>query len=123
MNNFFFFSSLIYFFILLVVAISSCGKDSEEDIPPCQVDFNFVSLIAETDSVQIKGSTEISAYATGCYLSYFWSTSLQNSYILGNGSKVTYMAPLCIIGPDKISCTVEDGFGNSSTKEITIVVY
>lgn len=106
---------IIFLFVLCI--FFSCKK--EEEKPESHLD-NFVSLVAEKDTIFTGQTTKITAIVEGENLKYNWSATAGD--ILGANNVVTYAAPTCVPGNNEITCTVSAD-NKSETKTITITVF
>jgi len=108
-------ASLLITFILLLV---SCEDSTESKNEPPEI----LSLIAEPDTVETGGTSELTCNASdedGDALSYIWTTS--GASTSGIESTVTYTAPTTV-GKYTITCTVSDGNGGEDSENVNIVV-
>jgi hypothetical protein len=111
------------FFLLAVLTLLafSCSEDEPSGCEG-QDPVNFISLIAEQETIEAGGSTKITATAEGFGLEYEWTAS-QGFILPGEAANiVTYTASPCSIGEITITCKVTDACGNSDTKRKTIIV-
>ncbi len=107
--------------ICMVVFFVGC-RDEESKQECLEYPLNFISLIAEQDTIEAGGSSTITATAEGYELSYEWSAS-QGFIIPGSEAyQVTYSASPCSVGKITITCKVTDACDNSETIRLTIVV-
>jgi len=110
---------LVTFISVILCNITSCDKkDDNSDNNTEQLE--FIDLSAESDTVFINSSTNVTATATGYDLSYNWAST--GGIIYGSGAEVLFGTPNCTPGDKIISCSVKDGNNNSETKQITITV-
>jgi len=77
--------------------------------------FNYISLVANPDTVKVGDVINIYATATGKNLVYTWSTSHGN--LFGSGYHVESGADPCCVGRIRISCTISDS-AHSETKDV-----
>ncbi|GAB4290945.1 MAG: hypothetical protein Kow0068_16310 [Marinilabiliales bacterium] len=96
----------------------SCEYDTTSTVP-----FEFISLIAEHDSITAGSSTNITATATGTGLKYSWQSVNGEGDIIGSGNLITFASGPCMLGDYEIKCTIEDYKGESDTKSVIIHVY
>ena len=110
--------SLLIQFSVLFVLFVSCEKESKTraDCNP----INFISLEAESDTIESGTETGITAEAEGDGLSYEWTKAL--GVIEGSGSQVTYIATPCAIGEIEVTCKVIDECDNSESMTVIILV-
>jgi hypothetical protein len=106
---------LISFFLLSALFLA-CEKEKPENCDPV----SFLSLTAESDTIESGGETAITALAEGEGLVYEWTKTL--GVINGSGSTVTYVATPCAMGEVDVTCKVTDICGNSESKTVTIHV-
>lgn len=81
---------------------------------------NYELLKSAQETIDIGGTTEVVATATGEGLSYNWSTT--SGDIIGYGSTITYGASGCCGGNNTVTCIVKDSGNHQESKSITIVV-
>jgi len=105
-------------FVLFVFLFSLCSKEDEENGPEAPLE--FLSLVAEDDTLASGETTKITATATGSNLSYYWSATQGD--ILGSGYQVTYASSPCQAGTNQVTCEVADDRNQSESKTINIVV-
>lgn len=108
-------------FILLLFSGISCKKSNPEPEPDpneTPVEFLYDSLIVSASQVYLNDVVDINAYASGKDLTYTWTIDV--GALLGSGSTVTFSA--CCQGIHNITCTIEDAYGNSESKSVTIKV-
>ncbi len=113
--------TLILSLFILATLFLSCGKEEEDNGDPLQP-LTFTSLIAEKDTIEPGESTHIEATASGYEISYYWEASAGDIIRLDNGQNVIYTAAPCHIGINDVTCRVKDGYDQSLTKSIVIVV-
>jgi len=105
--------------IVLIGITFACSKDEAgDDIP--ELPLVYESLIAEKNIINAGETTKITATAEGFKIEFHWSAT--GGDILGSGQQVTYTACPCYIGTNQVSCTISDGYGQSETKKVTIIV-
>ena len=115
----------LYNSIAVVIFLGILFTGCKDDAPAGECSTNplvFHSLEAAQDTIETGESTTITATAEGYELSYVWTAS--NGFIIPGDAEnvVTYTASPCSIGEITITCQVEDGCGNSETKNIIIIV-
>ncbi len=77
--------------------------------------FNYISLLADHDTVKVGDVINVYATATGKNLIYTWSTSHGN--LFGSGNHIESGADPCCVGRIRISCTISDS-AHTETKDI-----
>ena len=108
-------------FLVFALMIISCKNDDNDNGNGDGTPLIFSELKAESDTIYAGASTTITATATGYKLTYYWSATAGDIFVLGAG-KIEYGTPPCILGVNTVTCTVKDGNNNSETKSIDIVV-
>ena len=107
--------------IILVTLFFSCENEN-----PAGCDghdsLNFISLVAENDTIETGGSTTITATAEGYELSFEWTAEKGFIFPGESDNIVTYTASPCSIGEITITCKATDACENSETKTLIIVV-
>lgn len=130
---------LLLLAVIISIALISCEKDEDpgNDNNDNEVNNNdnnddnndddpaplvFESLVAEKDTVEWGGATEITTEASGKDLTYSWSVPYGS--IEGSGAQVIYHSSDPCVGDMyvTITCTVEDAYGETITKTIDIYV-
>ena len=112
--------SILYIIFGLVV-LGSCSKNSDTPVSPSPTEyvFKFTEIKADKDTFSVNESVKLSAIAQGDGLVYFWKSN--QGIILGNGASINFS--ICHADSSKISCTVSDQYGNSSTLRKTVISY
>lgn len=105
-------------FSVLYVLIVSCEK--KEELPDNCDPIDFISLVAENDTIESGTETNITAEAEGDGLAYEWTKTL--GVIEGSGPSVIYIATPCAIGEIEVTCKVIDECGNSESRTVIILV-
>jgi len=106
---------IILFLSILFVAVIACDKQPSDE----SVLESYVSLITDNDTLLVGETATIIATAEGNKLEYSWYAS--TGELLGSGDTVYYLAGICSIGTNIISCTVA-GANRSESKSVTIEV-
>lgn len=109
----------IYSFALSILFLS-CEKQETPEVPvitETPIPLVYDSLYVE-GKVHLHESCTINTIASGKDLAYTWELDLGT--IFGTGSSVTFNA--CCVGTHNVKCTIKDGYGNSKSKEVSIVV-
>ena len=113
-----------YILILIFsMLIFSCSRDEDDDHGTPEDEWylkEFISLTTDHDTLRAGASTKITAVvdSEGPVL-FIWHATLGD--ILGYGSTVTYVAPACACGDNKITCKARQKF-KELTKTVTITV-
>jgi hypothetical protein len=106
--------TILFLSILLIIVLSCKKPPSDESVLD-----NYVSLITDNDTLLVGETATIIATAEGNKLEYSWYAS--TGELLGSGDTVYYLAGICSIGTNIISCTVT-GANRSESKSVTIEV-
>jgi hypothetical protein len=110
---------MTYLLFLIAPFFVTCEEETEEkrDIG---LTLDFISLIADKDTLVSGETTGVKATATGYELSYYWSAS--SGVIHGSGSQVTFEAVAGNCGGSRITCQVKDGDDVYDSRTIVIIV-
>ncbi|PLX07510.1 MAG: hypothetical protein C0596_11305 [Marinilabiliales bacterium] len=110
--------SIISLSVILAIVCYSCDDPDDPDIN--QNDLIYTSLTADKDSIDVGETITFYATASGDKITYFWTASA--GVLLGSGNEVTFTPSPCIFGDILITCTVEDKYENSLTKDVEVYV-
>ena len=106
--------------LAVIFAINYACRKEETDPPVDNESLSFISLTVENETIESGSNTAVKAVAFGYNLTYHWSASV--GAILKSGSEVLYTRCPEFYGEVIITCTVKDGYDNSKTKTVTIIV-
>ncbi len=113
---------------MIVFAISSffaCNKDEEEKIVEGSNLEDYISLIAENDTIHSGDSTIVTATATGNELTYTWRTN-NNAPIVnypGYDNKVYFYADPCVgTGDTYVYCEIQAENKSEEKKEVITII-
>ena len=106
--------------IFASVVIVSCQKSEDNFFDNSDGPLKFKEITISVDTIARGGKADLEAKVTGKHLSFEWSCPTGS--ILGNGPKVTFVAPVCTYGNFMLSCKVVDANHNQDTKSLLINV-
>ena len=107
--------------IAFAVISSSCSSHTTAPVSgdfTGDSEFTFDKLTSGNTTIEINGSTPVTAVATGKDLKYIWSA--REGVVLGEGSNVSYT--ICHATTDIITCQITDYRNKSITKDISITI-
>ncbi|MFP5470246.1 MAG: hypothetical protein ACLGGV_01500 [Bacteroidia bacterium] len=114
----------IYVITLLIfvvqVSIFSCKKKETIVTEDDKIELVFTSLEANKTTLVSDEEATITANVTGKDIVYNWETT--GGTLIGSGSSIKFVGSACCSRENKISCTVNDAYGASQTKSLTIIV-
>jgi hypothetical protein len=102
----------------LAFVFSSCDEDEPD--PQQEIPLVYTSLTADKTVLNVGETATLTATATGKDLLYLWEASAGS--LVGSGQTVTYTPTPCIVGDNEITCTVQDDYGKTELKTITITI-
>ncbi len=104
----------------IVVCFLSCKKEDTSPNPAnSNQKFKFISLDADTLSIKVNGTVNLTANAQGNGLTYTWNYS--GGSLIGSGRKVIFT--VCHAGKFTVSCDVKDNSNNTDSKQVSIQVH
>jgi hypothetical protein len=109
---------LIPIFCTLAISFTCCDEDEPD--PPADIPLVYTSLTADKTILNVGETATLTATATGKDLLYLWEASAGS--LVGSGQTVTYTPTPCIVGDNEITCTVQDDYGKTESKSITITI-
>ena len=109
---------LLLVFTVLIIACEQ--KNAPGNNEPCDETFTYTALTADKTLITAEQTATITAEASGCSLSYSWTTTMGS--IRKQGNTGIFVPSSCTAGEIQISCTVSDQNGESASKTITITV-
>ena len=107
--------------VCLMILLAGC-KNDEHGLECVDHPLHFMSLVVGQDTIEVGGSTTVTANAEGYELSYEWTASQGFIIPENEASEVTYSASPCSLGEITITCKVTDACDHKETKRITILV-
>jgi hypothetical protein len=105
MNTFTICKSTGVLFVLCILLLTACKKD--DDIAKDSDLKSFSGLVADKDTLYVGQTTDIRAIYEGKGVSFKWTSSAGD--LLGSGEKVTYVAAICALGKNIITCKATAG--------------
>jgi hypothetical protein len=109
----------LLFLVLLTATLFMCKKDPDDD--GHDIPLVYTSLTVARDTIFAGDTTALTAVASGYQLTYEWYVAKGD--LLGSGNQVTFLATPCTVGTNTVVCTVRDGNGKETEKEVTITVF
>lgn len=91
--------------LLSLLLFTACKKD--DDIPKDSDLKSFSRLIAQKDTLYVGQTTEIQAIYEGNGVGFKWTSTAGD--LLGSGEKVTYVASICAMGKNTVTCIASSG--------------
>lgn len=101
--------------VFLLLSMTACEKKPHYESELIE----FTSLKTDLDTLLVGQTATITAIAEGNNITFSWAASTGD--LLGSGDVVYYLAGICSIGSNIITCTAT-GDNRSESKTVTIVV-
>lgn len=111
-----------YIFLLLFILIFVCCENHDQTQECIDNPLKFISLTAESDTIESGMSTIVTAIAEGYKLSYQWEADRGYITPQNDPNIVKYSASPCAVGEITITCKVIDDCNNSLSKDVKIIV-